>query len=249
MPTSLIESPCPERLEDEAFLIETSGEMPEVALQESLGQLGPLEEAELDCLRAAAARAYLRLIRRDLDHAAVGLSHFRGLRRVGENLERLRRYLAKLGWEMPPTLLRELGESLAAYLRAEERALAQGRAYASASPEQARALLAELGVDPAPLEPALALMAARPAPDFRGLATLRRLAAPGAAYKRRAEGEGVCRLEVLGAASGEPLARASLPLTGPDEREDPECRARLETVWSLIDLPESEDKSADKSGE
>jgi hypothetical protein len=241
MPASRVDLPCPERLEDEAFLIETSGEMPEVALQESLAQIGELSGEELDCLRAATARAYLRLIRRDLDHAAVGLSHFRGLERAGQNLERLRRYLVKLGWEMPAQTARELGEAFTAYLRAEGDALAQGRAYASGRADDARALAAALGIDPAPLEPVLALMAGRPAPDFRGLACLRRLAVEGASYKRRREGDGACQLEVLDVQAAQALARANLPLTGPDEKEDPECRRRLETVWSLIDLPERGD--------
>lgn len=237
MPTSRIDLPCPERLEDEALLIETSGEMPEVALQESLGQLEALSGEELDCLRAAAARAYLRLIRRDLDPAAVGLNHFRGLERAGENLARLRRYLDKLGWELPPATAEELGQALLAYLREEGEALGRGRAWASARADHARSLAAALGLDPAPLEPVLELMARRPAPDFRGLACLRRLGVRGAARKRRREGDGACLLEVLGDDAATVLARASLPLKGPDEREDPECRRRLEMVWSLLDLP------------
>jgi hypothetical protein len=241
MPTGRLDHPCPEHLEDEAFLIETSGEMPEVALQESLAQFGPLSDQEMDCLRAAAARAYLRLIRRDLAHGAVGLAHFRGLERAGQNLGRLRRYLQKLGWELPAELRDELGQALTAYLKAEEKALAQGRPYASARAGHARALALDLGVDPAPFEPLLALLTQRPAPDFRGLAALRRLDVGGACYKRRQERDGACLLEVLDEGAASALGRASLPLRGPDEGEDPESRQRLELVWSLLNLPDCPD--------
>lgn len=101
MPSHPFETPCPPHLEDEAFMIETSGEMPEVALQESLAQLEDLTIDEMDCLYGAVARAYQRLLARDLDPRAVGLSHFRGLERAVQNLARLTRLLGGLGLDMP----------------------------------------------------------------------------------------------------------------------------------------------------
>lgn len=76
-----------------------------------------------------------------------------------------------------------------------------------------------------------------PAPDFRGLAALRRLEVRGAAFKRRREQDGACLLEVLAVDGRSVLARASLPLLGPGEGEDPQARQRVELVWSLLPLP------------
>ncbi len=237
MPPHPIDRPCPSHMEDEAFMIETSGEMPEVAMQESLAHLGALTEGEMDCLRGAVARAYLRLLARDLDPRAVGLAHFRGLERAFQNLARLNRFLARLGAELPEATRNELGLALYRYLRTEEEALDRGRPYASASAGQVRELAGALGLDLAPHGRLLDLLQGAPVPDFRGLAALKRLEARGAAYKRRYEREGACLIEVLAEDSGPALARVSLPLLGPGQDEDPQARQRAELVWSLLPLP------------
>lgn len=231
---------CPPHLEDEAWLIETAGEMPEVALAESRHQLGSVDPAELACLRGAAVRGYWRIIVRDLDYAQVGGSSFRGLERGLQNLLRLKAYLARLEWTWPAESAAELGGMLAAYLDAEAAALAGGRAYASAEAATVCDLAAELGLDLAPRAPLLAAMAALPVPDFRGLSALARLApavASGAAKLRR-EQEGVATLAVLDA-SGQALAQVTMPLIGAAGVEDPELRQRFETAWGLVALPEA----------
>lgn len=233
---------CPPHLEDEAWLIETAGEMPEVALAESRHHLGQVDQAELACLQGAAVRGYWRIIARDLDYANLGRSLFRGLERALQNLLRLKAYLARLGWRWPAGAGVELRGMLSGYLTAEAAALAGGRAYASAAPETVRDLASELDLDLKPWAGLLAQAAVRPVPDFRGLAALARLAAPGAATKRRRERDGAALVEVLDA-QGRTLAQASLPLAGAAGGEDPENRERLELVWSLIALPEARDRT------
>lgn len=235
---------CPPHLEDEAWLVETAGEMPEVALAESRHTLGALDPAELACLQGAAVRGYWRIVVRDLDYAHLGQSLFRGLDRALQNLLRLKSYLNRLGWEWPERSAAELREMLAAYLTAEAAALAAGRAYASAEAATVAELAGELGLDLAAWPGLLAELARRPAPDFRGLIALARLAAPGvagAAAKRRREHAGAAMLELL-ADDGRILARTSLPLVGAAGVEDPEHRARLELVWGLLELPEAPDR-------
>lgn len=233
---------CPPHLEDEAWLIETAGEMPEVALFESRHHLGELEPAELACLQGSAVRGYWRILVRDLDHANLGRSLFRGLERALQNLLRLKGYLARLGWEWPAQAAAELRAMLADYLTAEAAALAAGRPYASAEAGALRGLAAELDLDLSAWPGLLAELAARPVPDFRGLSALARLAAPAAAAKRRRELDGAAMVEVLDG-EGRELARASLPLMGASGVEDPEHRARLELVWRLIALPEARDQA------
>ncbi|MFH1060493.1 MAG: hypothetical protein V1797_17665 [Pseudomonadota bacterium] len=232
--------PCPLHLEDEAWLIETAGEMPEVALAESRHHLDALDPAELACLQGAAVRGYWRIIVRDLDYAQVGGSAFRGLDRGLQNLLRLKGYLARLGWAWPAESAAELRAMLAAYLDAEAAALAGGRAYASAAAATVADLAAELGLGLAAWPALLANMAALPVPDFRGLSALARLAGAGAAAvaKRRREKDGLATVEVLDA-QGQALVRVGLHLMGAAGVEDPELRARLETFWGLVALPEA----------
>lgn len=230
-------TPCPEWLEDEALMIETSGEMPEVALHESISLLPELGPKDLECLRQAVARCYLRLLRRDLDYANLGQPPFRGLERAWQNLARLRNYLARLGWPEPPGLAGELAASLRAYLAAELEALKAGRGYASAELPVARGLLGELGQDPGPWQGLLETMAALPAPDFRGLLALRRLTAPPEARVklRRRQGKALV-IASRQSPEGPDLAVASLPLAGPAGGDDPEALARAQLVWELLPL-------------
>lgn len=227
---------CPPHLEDEAWLIETSGEMPEVALHESLHHLGALSPAELDCLRGAVVRAYLRLLDRDLDHDHLGQPHFRGLERAWQNWLRLGGFLGRLGWNWPEELPEQARQALARHLDAEAAALAAGRAYASASPETVAGLARELGLDLAPWREALAELSQKPLPDFKGLTALARLGRVPARAKRRREEAGKLIIETLDDA-GQVAAMASLALLGPTGSEDPALRAQAELVWDLVAPP------------
>ncbi|RJX36578.1 MAG: hypothetical protein C4525_00495 [Desulfarculus sp.] len=219
------------------MMVETAGEMPEVALAESLHHLGHgVTGPELDCLRAAAVRAYLKIIERDLDPANLGLSLFRGLERAADNLERLAGFLRRLGWPPPAERWQSLVPRLERYLAAEQAALEAGRPYASASPGQVRDVAAALGLDLAPWAGLLQRLAQAPALDFMALRAMARLQAAGGAAKRRQEAAGWLAIEVLDA-QGRPRARTELGLLGADEREDPASRARAEQVWDLLDLP------------
>lgn len=227
---------CPPHLEDEAWLIETSGEMPEVALHESLHNLGEVSPAELDCLRGAVVRAYLRLLSRDLDHANLGQPHFRGLERAWQNWLRLGGFLDRLGWNWPEGLADQVRQALARHLDAEATALVAGRAYASASLETVNGLARDLGLDLAPWREALADLSRRPLPDFKGLTALARLNRLPARAKRRREEAGRLVIETLDSA-GQVVAMASLALLGPAGDEDPTLRAQAELVWGLVTPP------------
>ncbi|CAO0820967.1 conserved hypothetical protein [Desulfarculales bacterium] len=240
MATNHLETRCPSWLEDECFIIETSGEMPEVALQEVLLSLPKLAPGELDCLRTAVVLGYLRIIGRDLEYDNLGRPHFRGLERAQQNLTRLRGFLHRVAWELPPATRQGLAEALEAYLTAEEQSLRTGRDYASSPAGLASCLLADLGLDPQPWRGLLERLLHLPAPDFRGLMALKRLKARGAVAKRRRRQKGAEVIEVLESREdGQVLAGVSLPLLGLDERQDPVALARAEMVWSLLDLPEA----------
>jgi len=232
-------APVPDWLEDEVWLVETGGEMPQVALAESLYHLGEITDQEKDLLRAAAVRGYLNIIERDLEAGNLGQPHFRGLERAVQNLERLGAFLERLGWSPPAGRWAGLAPRLAGYLRAEQAALDTGRGYASATPAQVEQAAALVGLDLEPFAGLLERMAGLSALDFLAIRALERLQrAPGAAAKQRGQTHGKARLEVLDS-HGRPLEGAELNLMGPDDREDPGCRARVELVWEMLRLPEA----------
>lgn len=226
----------PPWLEDEILLIETSGEMPEVALAESLRELGPLDGQSLAHLHGAVIRAYLKILQRDLDYSLVGLPPFRGLERASCNLGRLESFLRRQSLSWPPRARGELAALLDGYLASESSSLAVGRPWSTASASQVRELAQALGLDLAPHADLLARLEDAPAPDFLAIRALIKLDRPEAAAKRRREKEGLAFLEVVDAA-GQGLACAQMPLLGPADVEDPENRARVELVWRLLDLP------------
>lgn len=230
--------PVPPWLEDEVIMLENSGEMPEVVLAESLHHLGSLPPEDEDILRAAAVRGYLKIIRRDLNPDNLGLAPFRGLGRARENLARMLAFLSRLGWPPPNGVVQELSRNLAGFLEAERKALHQGRTYAGGTREQVENVAKVVGLDLSSFEDVLARMAALPAPDFWGLRALRRLEAAQGVAKRRREARGKAVLEVLNH-EGDTLAAMELPLTAATDREDPECRGRVELVWRLLPLPEA----------
>lgn len=242
-----LDDACPSWLEDEVLLIEHAGEMPEVALAESLNLLGSIPEEELRCLRAACARAYVLNIKRDLDPANIGLPAFRGLERARANLGRLQKFLAGFDTSLPKETLEELGAALSGYLQAEQRALDRGRSYSAAPPSEVRALAREFGLDLAPWNGLLDRIKDLPCPDFIGLRALNRLTCPDPAYKRRQiKGEHL-RLELLDKA-GKCLARAALPWQSDVPAVAEENRARAEMIWNLLGVPahpESENSPKD----
>lgn len=236
-----LDYPCPQWLEDEALIIEHAGEMPEVALAESLHFLGELCQEDLSCLRAACARGYLRSIKRDLNWANIGSPAFRGLERARTNLARLQRFLAGLSAEMPAADRKSLAAALACFLNAEQNALKQGRAYAVAPAGEVRALAQELGLDLEPWQGLLKRLADLPAPDFIGLRALKRLEIENATLKTRRVRDDHLRIALLDAA-GKLLGAAALPWQSDVPTVTAENRARAETVWRLIDAPAENEK-------
>jgi hypothetical protein len=233
MVTFLEHYACPPHLDDEALLIETSGEMPEVALAESLLHLGAVSAEDEDCLRGAVVRGYLHIIRRDLDPANVGASSFRGSERALANYRRLLGFLARVQGDLDPATLSGLARGLDQYLGAEEAGLAKGRPYATCRAEDVRELAGELGLDLRPWAPLLARLEDLPAVDFLGLRALKRMEGVHGRLLRR-ERRGYMHLEVQDAA-GRVKAGTALPLAGPDGAHSPENLARVELVCRLLD--------------
>lgn len=225
--------PCPAHLEDEAFYIETSGEMPEVALEGSRLHCGPWNQDEELAMQAAAAKAYLAIIERDLNPANLGEAAFRGLERANLNLKRLNSFLLRCGQCLGPGMLQPLAEKLESYLRVEARALDGGRPYASAVSRDVLELGQGLDLPLDKWQGLLARMDLLPAPDFLGLRALARLGESRAAYKRQGRKGGRLIIELVTADQARG-GWAALPILGPDGKEDPESLARARLVWSLL---------------
>jgi hypothetical protein len=232
MVTFLDDYNCPPVLEDEVFMIETSGEMPEVALAESLSALGDVSPEELRCLWLAVARSYVRMLRRDFNPANQGLSEYRGLDRAAANYQRLVAFLAKVDARLSPATWDGLAGNLARYLAAEQDALAQGRAYVTCSTDVLQELGDNLGLDLTPWADVLARTADLPVVDALGLRALRVLQGPAGRLRTRPRG-GMMLLEIVDDA-GEVKAGMALPWAGPDGREYPAHRARIDLVCRLL---------------
>lgn len=243
MVTVLEHYPCPPRLEDEALLIETSGEMPEVALAESLLHLGPVSPQEESCLRGAVARGYLRIIARDLAPANLGASHFRGLERALANYLRLQGFLAKVQGGLDPATRAGLAGKLEGYLGAERESILAGRLYATCRAEDVSRLIRALSLDPEPWSGLLDRLRAMPVPDFLGLRALKRLEGVRGRLRRR-ERAGQVYVEVADA-QGRVLAGAALPLAGPDGAPSPENQTRADMVCRLLEAVAGRTTSGD----
>lgn len=87
-------------IEEEVFVVENSGEIPEVTLHESLYHLtedpdGPslkLDAEDIIPLKQAVFRRYRAIILRDLDPASRDKSIYRGLARCLANWQRLEKF-------------------------------------------------------------------------------------------------------------------------------------------------------------
>jgi hypothetical protein len=228
---------CPPWLEDESLLIEHAGEMPEVALAESLKLLGKLPEEDLKSLHAACARGYVLNIKRDLSPSNIGLPAFRGLERARANLARLQTFLAIFGACLAKENLDALSELLSGFLQAEQIALNEGRLYSAASTSEVAALAEALELDLEPWRTLMDRIKDLPNPDFIGLRALKRLDCIDPAFKRRKVHGDHLLIELLDPA-GNPLARAALPWHSDVSAVAQENRARAEMIWQLLSAPE-----------
>lgn len=228
---------CPEELEDEVFMIETAGEMPEVALAESLADLGEIEESWRKCLEMATARTYAAMMLRDLDPANVGLSHFRGLDRAMANFYRLKSFLAKCGDEIPQGMVAELGHRLECYLLAEQQALNSGRGFASAKAGVVTDFCAVLGVKPDQYQNLISRLDALPWLDCLALMQLHNLGKAKGKYKHRRQNQTNILIEVVDE-QGRPIQSTAMPILDARGERDPALMRRADTVWSLLGLPE-----------
>ncbi|MCB2185116.1 MAG: hypothetical protein KQJ78_01770 [Deltaproteobacteria bacterium] len=230
----------PSHLEDEALYIETSGEMPQVALEESLLQLGGISDAEKDFLRRAVARAYLGLLRRDLAPENQGTAGFRGLERALANWQRLRRFLGGIGQELPAREIAPLAAEFLRQLAWEEAALAGGRPFATVTPEVLAELARALGLPETAWQGLAARAPGLPVADFLALRAWRRLAGLAQGCKARHQRSALLILELRGG-EGEILAAASLPWLNAVGQVDPENRARGELLWRALPHPPCSD--------
>ncbi len=97
-----------EEVLEEAEIIRHSGEIPEVALWNSLYYLttdeeGPrltLSEAEARILKRAVVERYLTIIERDLTVENIGKSFYRGVNRAMVNWERLAGFARREGFSL-----------------------------------------------------------------------------------------------------------------------------------------------------
>ena len=231
MPIDPFEIHCPSWLDDEALFIETSGEMPEVALAESLANLPALSTDEKSALGSAVARAYLDMLFRDLNPKNIGNASFRGPARALVNLGRLKGFLRRQSWNLPEERFRKLKSAWETYLETEEKALRAKRPYATFSGQTARDLIKIFGAA-GKWNGLLKTMDNLPVPDHLGLRALTRLGKKPAELKRKSQKNGRLVIETLDQDGGI-QARAALNLENPNENIVMENMARGELVWKL----------------
>lgn len=123
-----------ELLEEETFLVETSGEIPEVAFHAAVHHLtedpeGPglrLYPADVETLKLAVIAGYRRILMRDLDPENRDKGHFRGLERAAANWDRLARFAERESLDVS-TVRREAAEALVVFLHRASEDFAAGR--------------------------------------------------------------------------------------------------------------------------
>lgn len=149
------------QIDDEILIIETSGEMPEVAYHGSVHYLttdpdGPglvLDEQELRRLRAAAIEGFRRIILRDVTLENRGRGLYRGIRRTITNWRRLNTFCARHGLDCHQ-VRDELREAVRAFLHGEVAdVLAGGPCALNCTRDELLAFCNELGLDAAALPP------------------------------------------------------------------------------------------------
>lgn len=113
-------------LEEEVFIIEDSGEMPEVAMHSSIHFLsndpdGPgltLAEDDLLPLKKAVVNRYQTIILRDLNPANRTKSIYRGLQRSAVNWQRMKLFAERENLEID-AVRHSVGRALTSFLEAE----------------------------------------------------------------------------------------------------------------------------------
>jgi len=148
-------------LDDEALIIETSGEMPEVAYHASIHYLtndpdGPglrLDEAALRRLRNAAIEGFRRIILRDVNLKNRGKGAYRGIRRAIINWRRLNTFCQRHGLECG-AVKDELRRAVIGFLRGEISDVREGKACClNCGRRELLDFLDEIGVPPGDLPP------------------------------------------------------------------------------------------------
>ncbi len=143
-----------ELVEEEAFLIEHSGEIPEVALHGSIHYLtadpdGPcisLTQVEEERLRQAVLNRYRFIILRDLNPRNRDKSIYRGVERAIVNWRRMRKFADKHGYRLEETA-REIARAVSAFLERELQDVSSGsrETCLNCSLEELRWFLMDLG--------------------------------------------------------------------------------------------------------
>ncbi|VAW32557.1 hypothetical protein MNBD_DELTA03-1513 [hydrothermal vent metagenome] len=150
-------------IEDEVLIVETSGEMPEVAYHGSLYYLshdpeGPelgLARADKSRLRLAVLEGYRRIIRRDLDLENRQKSCYRGLIRCLVNWRRLTGFAAAHRLSLTE-LQEEIAAALQTFLAGEAADIRRGcPTCVNCSQAELRELINEVGLSDNNLPPDL----------------------------------------------------------------------------------------------
>jgi hypothetical protein len=158
-----------EIIADEIIIIETSGEMPEVACHGSIYHLtsapnGPslmLTPDHLRQLKSAVLEGYRRIILRDLSLENRDKGLYRGLARCAVNWERLAKFCRAEGLELD-AIASEVNRALQSFLRGEINDVRQGRqTCVNCSAACLRDLAAGVGLAVADLPPGLTILWAR----------------------------------------------------------------------------------------
>ena len=142
-------------LEDEAYIVRHSGEIPEIALHGSLYYLaqdpeGPqleIEEEEIVLLKEKVVERYCEIIRRDLEPDNRDKTIYRGVARSRANWQRLKKFCIKEGLALEE-IRAEMARWLAGFLVQESREVLAGTRTSSLNltVTELRQFAAELGL-------------------------------------------------------------------------------------------------------